>query len=445
MTRREEIASAIQDAGRLESLYRQAIATKEEQIFKEEIALHATTHPNNVLLSAWVHRLDIPSKNDKIQQSEIIPEHRETKHWIFAILGSAVLGILYMLLAWDKSPVPVPGESAPTFWIGWSPITGLIIIAYLAMLDHPQRRQWYSIGAVAVGLISGPAMLFGKNQTGDLAILTTIHLPFLVWSIVGFSVVWGREKPSAQFHAFMVKSLETILTIGIYLGAGGLLTGLTAGIFEAMDIRFSEDTVRTIAAVGLGATPLLALASVCDPTRAPLDQNWTTGLARILHILTRLMLPLTLIVLIVYVCWFIPAYFWTPFQKREVLIVYNATLIAIIALLTSILPGKAESKVASQDRILYMAILTLSILALLLNAYALIAIVNRTFEFGLSQNRHAVLGWNIVTFLMFAVLTIKLWQSGSKNWQSPFCITISKVMGLAVIWTIWVVFGLPLF
>lgn len=445
MAHHDEIAASIHDAGRLEHLYRQAIATKTEEAFKKEIELQANVHPNNMMLLAWVHRLDIPLHTGEKAPSENISEHKETKHWIMAICGSIVLSILYMLLSGDKPPVPIPGESAPTFWIGWSPITGLIIIAYLAALDHPHRRQWYGIGAVMVGLISSPVMLLGKNLTGDLAILTTIHLPFLIWSIVGFSVVWGRENPGAQFHAFMVKSLETILTIGIYLGAGGLLTALTAGIFEAMDIQFSESTVKTIAALGLGATPLLALASVCDPTRAPLDQNWKTGLARILHILTRLMLPLTLIVLIVYVCWFIPAYFWTPFQKREVLIVYNATLIAIIALLTSILPGKVEFKMASQDRILYMAILTLSILALLLNAYALIAIVNRTLEFGLSPNRHAVLGWNIVTFLMFAVMTLKLWQSGSTSWQLPFCITISKVMCLAVTWAIWVLFALPLF
>ena len=441
MTPQEEIGTAKDDAARLEHLYRQAVTAKTEVIFKDTITSLAKQHPTHMLLSAWVHRLDISLATNNAENEA--SKQKETKHWGFAILGSIILGLMYMLLAWGKPPVPIPGESHPAFWIGWSPITALSILFYLAILDHHSRRRGYGLAAFAVALIGGCVAPIVWNQNTDVAFLTTIHLPFLIWSIVGISVAVGHEDPASQFHAFTVKSVETLLTIGIFLGAGGLLTGLTVGIFAAMDIEFSEDTLRTVAALGMGTVPLLALASVCDPTRAPIAQNWTTGLARILHILTRLMLPLTLLVLFVYVCWFIPAYFWTPFQKREVLIVYNATLVAIIVLLASVLPGRIEQSLATQNRLLYKAIFALSILALLLNAYALIAIISRTLELGLTANRHAVLGWNVVTFFMFIAITFKLWQSGSTNWQSPFCTTLSKVMGLAVIWTAWVLFGLP--
>jgi hypothetical protein len=445
MTLKNDIDDVRNDPARLEHLYRRAVADGEEEAFKAAMALCAQEHQNNVLLSAWVHRLDILADRDLEEKNRAVSRQKEKKHWGFAIAGSIILGGIYALLAGGKPPVPVPQESASSFWIGWGPVTALGLIAYLAVLDHPNRRRWYSMAAFAVALVGGCVAFMAWNQTGDVAILTAIHLPFLVWAMVGMSASVGRETPFAHFHAFIVKSVETLLTAGIYLGAGGLLVGLTVGIFAALGIHFSDEIMRIVAAYGLGTIPLLALASVCDPTLAPIKQNWKTGLSRILHILTRLMLPLTLGVLFVYVCWFIPAYFWRPFQEREVLIVYNATLVAIIALLSSVLPGKTEEGFAKQDRLLYAALLILGILALLLNAYALSAIVSRTWTFGLTANRHAVLGWNGITLLMLSGISFKLWQAGSTNWQYPFCTTLSRVMGLAVVWTGWVLLGLPHF
>ncbi|MDZ7860562.1 MAG: hypothetical protein U5O15_07840 [Candidatus Krumholzibacteriota bacterium] len=58
-----------------------------------------------------------------------------------------------------------------------------------------------------------------------------------------------------------------------------------------------------------------------------------TGI-RILKILTNIILPLAAGVPAVYLFWFVPAYFRRPFCEREVLIVYNASIMAIPALLT---------------------------------------------------------------------------------------------------------------
>ena len=98
---------------------------------------------------------------------------------------------------------------------------------------------------------------------------------------------------------------------------GALFLGLTFGIFAVLGIQLPQDGLRRVAAWGIGAIPILALASVYDPTTAPVAQSWATGLARILRILSRLLLPLALGVLAVYVFWFIPAYFCSgsPFRS----------------------------------------------------------------------------------------------------------------------------------
>ena len=187
-----------------------------------------------------------------------------------------------------------------------------------------------------------------------------------------------------------------------------------------------------------------AIASVYDPTVRPAAQDWTTGLSRTLRILTQLILPLALVVLVVYDFWFVPAYFWKPFQEREVLIVYNATILAILVLLTVVVSGSVEERSPRHDTILRYAVMALGGLTLLLNVYALIAIASRIYESGLTPNRYAVLGWNTVTVLMLVVVGSQLWRRRSDPWVDIFRESIARVSLLAVAWALWTIIGLPL-
>ena len=445
MTLKNQIEGARGDAAGLERLYRQALAAGDEPAFREAVAQCAGEHPEDPLFSAWAYRLDIRSPSDVTEPEGRTVGQNQTRHWRTAVMASAILGVLYMLFAGGKPPVPQPGDAHPLFWIGWGPLAALGILAYLAALDRAgERIRWYGGLAVAIIPIAVYMALIAWNRDDHLAILIALHLPFVAWAAVGASLTLGRPDPARQGYAFLVKSVETVLTGGVYFGAGALFLGLTHGIFHVMGIKLSQTLLQTVAAWGIGVIPILALASVYDPTAAPVVQNWDTGLARILRILTRLILPLTLGVLTVYVFYFIPAYFWRPFQEREVLIVYNATIMAILVLLTAVVAGPDEQRSPRQDIILRYAVLALGILTLVLNAYALTVIVSRTFEFGLTPNRYTVFGWNIVTLLILAVIVIQTWRTPSEQWISTFRESIARVSVLAVAWALWVLLGLPL-
>jgi len=447
MTLKSQIEQAKGDAAGLERLYRQALAAGDESAFKEGIAQCAEAHPEDLLFAAWAYRLDIRSPSGIPEPEGRIMRQNQTRHWLTAVMASAVLGVLYMLFAGGKPPVPQPGDAHPLFWIGWGPLTALGILAYLAAVDRTgERTRWYGGLAVAIIPIAVYMALIAWNRddTDPLAILILLHLPFVAWAAVGASLTLGRSDPARQGYAFLVKSVETLLTGGIYFGAGALFLGLTHGIFHVMGIKLSQTFLQTAAAWGIGVIPILALANVYDPTAAPVAQNWATGLARILRILTRLILPLALGVLAIYVFYFIPAYFWRPFQEREVLIVYNATIMAILVLLTAVVAGPDEQRSPLQDAVLRYAVLVLGTLTLLLNVYALAVIATRTVEFGLTPNRYAVFGWNIVTLLMLAAVVIPLWKTRSEQWISAFRESIARVSILAVAWALWVLLGLPL-
>ncbi len=423
---------------------RQALTAGEESAFKEAIAQCVKEDPEDILSSAWAYRLDIQSAEAEVEVQ--VSKQDENRHWWTAVVGSVTLGILYALFAGDKPPVPVPGEANPLFWIGWAPLTALGVLFYLAIVDRANERiRWYGGAAIVVIFVGVVTAFIAWDRTDHTTILIALHLPFIVWAVVGGSVVLGCADAARQFYAYLVKSVETILTAGVYLVAGIIFGGLTFGIFAVLGIQLSEDHAQTVAAWGIGAIPVLALASVYQPASTPIQQNWETGLARILRILTRLMLPLALGVLAVYVCWFIPVYFERPFEEREVLIVYNATIMAIIALLASTVTESDEQRTPKQDLVLRYAVLAMGVLTILLNVYALAAIVSRTVEFGLTPNRHAVLGWNIVTLLMLAVIVTRLWQAKSEVWIYVFRESMARVMVPAIGWAVWVLWGLPHF
>jgi len=410
--------------------------------FTKAITQCAAEHPDNVLFSAWAYRLDVETL---IQESQDV-QRSQLRHWGIAILASLVLGGLYAALAGSAPPVPVPGQANPSFWIGWSPLLALGVLAFLAATyRNPERDVWSVAAGMVIILLSLATAWTNWNRTDAVAILSSIHLPFVLWAAVGGYLTLGRATTAREFSAYILKSLEAALTGGVYLLAGIASAALTVGMFAALGVTLPETLLQTIAAWGIGIIPLLAVASVYSPSKSAMHQDWTTGLARILRILTRLMLPPALGLLTVYLVWFIPLHFWRPFQEREVLIVYNVTIMAIIGLVIGAVPGPDERLLARYETLLRYGALATSVLTLVLNAYALAAIASRTFGHGLTPNRHAVFGWNIVTLIVLTVLIMRLWRATSHTWADLLHRSIGRVMLLPIVWTLWVLFGLPHF
>ena len=417
MSLSSQIEGARGDAAKLERLFRQALSAGNESVFEVAIRRCAEEHPEDILITAWACRLDIESpalveepKSQSAKQSQI-------RQWWVAVASSATLGVLYALFARGKPPVPVPIVADPLFWIGWGPLTALGILSYLSIVDNSERSLYrYAGPAVAVLSIGMYAAAIAWNRTDHIPILVALHLPVVAWAAIGVGLCAGNPDHARQGHAFLLKSMEIVLTGGVYFGAGVVSLGLTYSIFAVLGITLPGKYLLMAAAWGIGVIPILSVASVYDPTAAPAAQDWATGFAHILRILTRLLLPLAIGVLAIYVFWFIPAYFWRPFREREVLIVYNATIMAILVLMTIVVAGPDDERSVRQDTVLHYAVLALGVLTLLLNVYALSAMLARTIRFGLSPNRYAFLGWNIVTLAILVAIVIPLSRIQSGEW-----------------------------
>jgi len=271
--------------------------------------------------------------------------------------------------------------------------------------------------------------------------LGAIHIPLLCWIALGISVLGLKSSKTDRF-AFMIKSIEVMITAGLYLLAGMVFGGITIGMFEALSISLPDIWLRLIAAGGFGLLPVLAVASVYNPRAAPSEQDFDQGLSKFIATMMRLLLPLTLIVLLIYI-FVIPFNFLEPFNNRDVLIVYNLMLFAIMGLLLGATPFRSVDLSLQLQKWLRRGIIAVAILAVLVSLYAFSATVYRTIDGGLTINRLTIIGWNSVNISILLWLIFKQYKAGDEKWVDSLHSVFSLASNAYLIWGGFLVLAIP--
>ncbi len=415
------------DPERLEALYRKAQQSRTQADFAEAIQALYAESPGNLLLAAWHYRL--------APLTEAAGAH--PSNWLLAVGMGVLAGIALFVLTDVK--LSFTRSEIPLVFFFWAPVAAAFILAFLAAATRKPRRAawvWLALGTVCAMTIYLLANSVGYMQQYYQVIMAA-HLPLLALVGVGFYLLGWRTNNRNRF-AFLSKSFEAVITGGLFLAGGVLLLGITQGLFSALGIYFPEWLDRLVMAGGSGLVALLAVATVYDPQVPPEEQDFSNGLSRILAILMRLLLPLSLLVLVAYII-AIPFRFLEPFQNRDVLIVYNLMLFAIMGLLIGITPVSAQGLSERTARLLRGGLLALAGLTVLVSLYALSATAYRTIEGGLTMNRTVILGWNVINISLLVVLIVGLVKGGRARWlETLHAIT----QPAAIAYTIWALFAL---
>lgn len=431
----------IRDSGsnpaRLEETYQEALRTRADGGFAKALQSVFDEQPDNVLYAAWHYRLASAA-------GTVVTRHIP---WLFAMALALANGLLLWLLSdTDQFMIRVEGNTMmPYFVLLWGPLAGIFVLAYLARTGAFTWR-WWGVPAVALvvtaiyGLMAYPLVDSAAFQE-QYVILAALHVPVVAWTLVGIGVLHGLGNSDGRF-AFLLKSLELFVLGGLFVSALGVLTIVTFGLFQALGIDLPVITQRLLIAGGAGMIPVLAVAIAYDPTRPPSEQSFEGGLIRLLGLLLRLFLPLTLAVLVVYVC-IVPFYFWRPFENRDVLIIYNAMLFAVMALLLGATPYTLTDIGPMQQRWLRRGIVAVAALAGIVSIYALAAITYRTVQEGLTPNRVTFIGWNLINTGLLAYLLLKQVGKDATTWLPAVQQTLGIGALLYAAWSTLLVFGLP--
>lgn len=443
MSYQEIVSGLAEDAEQLEIIYHEAQEAGAAEAFRQAIDVHHRASPENLLYAAWFHRLKYVTT--KAKQFAVA--------WSWVIPLAVFNGLLFWWLSDDQrylirilGPRPeLSTDFLPAIFLLAAPISAAFVLTYLTIVG---RNGWRSSAIIAgIITIAGIYVLATYPQAGtrpfqeQYLTLMAIHLPLLAWAGVGAYLVHEHRDPASRF-AFLIKSLEVFIMGGLFVIAGGLFTGITAGLFAALEVEFPEVIQRLFIAGGGGLIPVVAVAVIYNPAASPTKQAFEEGLSKLVALLMRILLPLTLLVLLVYLA-FIPFNFREPFDNREVLIIYNAMLFAVIALLVGATPMGLADVSPQVARWLRRGILAVAALALVVSLYALAAIAYRTAIDRLTPNRLTFIGWNIINIvLLFLILLLQI-RARADQWLQRLYRAFSAGTVAYAAWTLAIILALP--
>ena len=266
----------------------------------------------------------------------------------------------------------------------------------------------------------------------DTLKLSCIHLPLFLWTVLGFAFAGDRLKDYQKRLDFLRFNGDFIVLTTIMVIAGVALTAVTHGLFSLIGLQISEFYGKFVIIPGLAALPVVATYVIRKNPQL---------VSRVSPLIAKIFSPLVLITLIT----FLIAIIVTgkdPYSDREFLLIFNILLVAVMALIVF---SVAETSRSNRNRAEILILFLLSSITVIVNCIALSAILFRISEWGITPNRLAVLGGNILILTNLLLVTYKLFRIMlNKSELEEVEKIISKFLTVYCLWTVIVVFIFPL-
>jgi hypothetical protein len=329
---------------------------------------------------------------------DVADEPADTKRSeILLVLGLAIAAALAVKLPALFGLRLSPDEEVPPFYFrnaslfvfplltvyfmwkrGWNAISGL----WLALP--------FAAGAVFANVFPWETVAVNNAPKGsDTEVLTILHLPIALWLAVGFAYVRGRWFDDGGRMNFVRFSGELAIYYVLIALGGGVLTGFTMMMFQAIDMKPEWFVGGWL--IPCGAAGAVIIGSWLVEAKQSVIENMAP-------VLTRLFTPLFTVLLLV----FLATMAWTgsPINvKREVLIGFDLLLVLVVGLV--LYAASARDPEATPDFFDGLQLL-LVVSALVVDGVALAAIAARISEFGFTPNRVAALGENLILLINLA-------------------------------------------
>jgi hypothetical protein len=287
--------------------------------------------------------------------------------------------------------------------------------------------MWLAAGFAAAGFA---ANVFPFGSRSNTQALLALHLPIALWLLAGIAYAGGRWQESARRMDFVRFSGELLIYYALIALGGGVLVAITMGMFQAIGIDAERMLEHLLPSAAAGA--VIVAAWLVEAKQSVIEN--------MAPVLTRLFTPLFAVALLA----FLATMAWTGRGidiERNALIAFDVLLALVLGLLLySISARDPQAPPGAFDGLLVLLLVN----ALVADAFALAAIAARISEFGLTPNRVAALGFNMVLLANLgwsAVLYVRFLRGHGpftdlERWQTNYL----PVYG---IWAAFVVAAFP--
>jgi hypothetical protein len=262
--------------------------------------------------------------------------------------------------------------------------------------------------------------------------LVYIHLPLLMWCIFGLVYIGFDYTDKIKRIEFIRYNGDLAILSAVLLISGGILTGITIGLFHAIGINIENFYMKNVVIVGLVSVPIVATYII---------KNYNSIATAIAPVIAGIFSPLVLLSAVVYLIALVVTG-KNPYNDRDFLLIFNGMLLGVMAVIVFSI---SETSIIRKQKFNEMVLFMLSIVSVLIDLIAVSAIFYRLGTYGLTPNRLAVLGSNILILGNLIIIIIDLYKVIFKN--NPIReveLTIAKYMPVYAIWIIFVIFGFPL-
>ena len=408
---RTEILHHIDNPKQLEKLYR-----NNKTAFKTEFNLIYHELAENKVAQYWNERLNYES-------AEI--SWGSNKELLFVIIIALIAGVIAKL----PSLLNINAE------LFYSRNIGLIIFpmltTYFIWRKNPSLKKIVFVGVTILIAIIFINQLPADNTSNTL-ILSCIHLPIFLWALVGFIYVGDNIKDQQKRIAFLRYNGDLVIISGLILIAGAILTGITIGLFSVIGLDINKFYFDYIVIFGLSAVPILGTY---------ITQTNPHLVDKISPVIAKIFSPLVLITVTVYLAAIL---FSGKDLKidRDFLMVLNLLLIGVMAI---ILFSVAATSKKNENPLGNLILFALSIVTVIVNGIALSAILFRISAWGITPNRIAILGVNILMLINLFVVAFQIFKTVSRKSDIRGVEnSIAMFIPIYILWTIIVTFIFPL-
>ena len=403
------ILKSLADPEALESLHRSRPSE-----FSRWLEAATGEHPGSETLRVWNARLMYDKAPDRERP-------RMTAMRVFLI--AIVAGLLVKLPALAG----VDGD-----WYT-SRFTALIVVGSLIayfLASGASDRRLLGIG----GLLSCAAIaaLLPEKEDSSSVTMSLAHLPLVMVSVLAATFMgtsWREAKSRLSFVRFLG---EMGVYASIVLLGGIVLTLLTIALFSLIDIDVFGWYVEWVATFGLVAAPVVGTY---------LYDVMASRESRLAIIIANVFAPLFLVT----VCGYLAMIAFegkSPYSDRDFLITINGLLLVVLGITIYSISGRSRDQAWRAADLVNVGLVSVT---LIINALALSAIVYRWAEFGMTPNRVAVTGSNILIFCHLAYILKEYWGA-LRGRQSPERLlrAVAGYLPAYSCWSVLMAIGLPL-
>lgn len=408
---KDEILAHLNKPTQLEKLYR---ANKVS--FKREFNTLYPELKGNVVADFWNERLNYES--DEINWGS-------KRELLFVLITLLVAGVIAKLPAF----LSISEDFFYPRNVGFIIFPALTV--YFAWKNKLSKNKIAFIaGVTLVGLIF--INFLPDIAKSDTTILSCIHLVLVLWSVLGFAFVGEARDNDEKRLGFLKYNGDLLVMTALIVIAAAIMSGITIGLFSLIGFNIEEFYFQNIVIFGLPAAPIVGTY---------LTQANPQLVGKVSPVIAKIFSPLVVVMLVIYLIAMVYSG-KDPYNDREFLMIFNALLIGVMAI---IFFSVAEASKTTKSQVEIWILLLLSAVTIIVNGIALSAILFRISEWGITPNRAAVLGGNVLILINLLLVTVQLFRILSKKTNiTGVGKIISFYLPIYVLWTIIVTFIFPL-